>query len=72
MPIPGEWVMGEFSEWEEHFAWSPVKTISGERVWLRKVYRRNFLPSISVLPAKMPQYITKEKLVEMRLRGDNI
>jgi hypothetical protein len=26
--------------WTEVFAWMPVRTISGKRVWLKKVYRR--------------------------------
>lgn len=28
--------------WMEIFAWWPVKTISGKRVWLRKIYKRKF------------------------------
>ena len=28
-----------FSEWEEWFAWRPVK-VKGKRVWLKKVFRR--------------------------------
>lgn len=29
----------EVGEWEEWFAWHPVK-LHGKRVWLKKVYRR--------------------------------
>lgn len=28
--------------WMEVFAWLPVKTIGGKRVWLQKVYKRKF------------------------------
>lgn len=28
--------------WREVFAWLPVKTISGKRVWGCKVYKRRF------------------------------
>lgn len=28
--------------WMEVFAWWPVKTIGGKRVWLRKIYKRKF------------------------------
>lgn len=28
--------------WMEVFAWLPVKTIGGKRVWLSKVYKRKF------------------------------
>jgi len=26
--------------WEEWFAWRPVKLLDGNRVWLKKIYRR--------------------------------
>lgn len=28
--------------WTEVFAWFPVKTISGKRIWLRKIYKQRF------------------------------
>ena len=28
--------------WRPWFAWRPVKTISGQRVWLRRIYKRRF------------------------------
>jgi len=28
--------------WMEVFAWLPIKTIGGKRIWLRKVYKRKF------------------------------
>jgi hypothetical protein len=30
----------EIEPWQLWFAWRPVKTISGERIWFKKVYRR--------------------------------
>ena len=30
----------EWRKWEPWFAWRPVRTISDDRMWLRKVYRR--------------------------------
>ena len=29
-----------YSLWQDHRAWRPVTTISGRRVWLKRVYRR--------------------------------
>lgn len=28
--------------WREIYAWFPVKTITGKRVWMEKVYKRKF------------------------------
>lgn len=39
-----------FSEWEEWFAWRPVKTEQGHRAWLRKTHRRRVLPPIWFVP----------------------
>jgi len=30
----------EIMPWNIWFAWHPVKTVSGERIWLKKIYRR--------------------------------
>ena len=30
----------EVMPWNIWFAWRPVTTINGERVWLKKIYRR--------------------------------
>lgn len=29
--------------WQRWFAWRPVTTVSGERVWLKKIYRRQIV-----------------------------
>ena len=30
----------EYTKWEKWFAWKPVKTLSGNKVWLKTIYRR--------------------------------
>lgn len=30
----------EVMPWQYWFAWRPVKTISGERIWFKKIFRR--------------------------------
>jgi hypothetical protein len=39
-PIGNVYRMIDAGPWEIWFAWRPVKTVTGERVWLKKVYRR--------------------------------
>ncbi len=39
-PIGNVWRKIEIEPWKLWFAWRPVKTVSGERVWLKKIYRR--------------------------------
>ena len=29
-----------YSDWKKYFAWTPVTTITGKRVWLKKIYTR--------------------------------
>ena len=29
-------------QWREAFAWMPVTTVTGKRVWLRKIYKQRF------------------------------
>ena len=31
---------GRYERWESWFAWRPVTTASGERLWWRKIYRK--------------------------------
>ena len=31
-----------FSPWRTWFAWRPVRTVAGQLVWLRKIYRRAY------------------------------
>jgi hypothetical protein len=31
----------EVSTWQLWFAWRPVKTLGGERIWSKRIYRRS-------------------------------
>lgn len=72
MPIPEKISLstGDATKWHTWFAWFPVRTIDGRRAWMRRIYRRDFYPAMPQLPGKIVQYVTFEKLVEMRLAGD--
>lgn len=39
-PIGNVYRKIEVESWRLWFAWRPVKTVNGERVWLKKVYCR--------------------------------
>ena len=39
-PIGNVWRKIEIESWQIWFAWRPVNTVSGERVWFKKIYRR--------------------------------
>ena len=30
----------QYTDWQKWFAWKPVKTISGKKVWFKKIYKR--------------------------------
>jgi hypothetical protein len=32
-----------YSNWESHFAWLPKKTINGQWIWFKTIYRREYL-----------------------------
>ena len=35
--------------WQKHFAWLPVVTVSGNRVWLKKIFKRKqYLRAIAI------------------------
>lgn len=42
-PIGSIWRKIEILPWHIWFAWRPVKTVSGEYVWLKKIYRRGIV-----------------------------
>lgn len=63
-----------YSRWDETFAWLPVKTLGGERVWLTRVFRRkrtllNDIPQFPVKALDKVQYATFEEIVERKLKG---
>ena len=39
-PIGNVYRKIEVKPWQIWFAWRPVTTINGERIWLKKIYRR--------------------------------
>jgi hypothetical protein len=39
-PIGNVYRKIEVMPWHIWFAWRPVATVSGERIWLKKIYRR--------------------------------
>ena len=39
-PIGNVWRKVEVEPWRPWFAWHPITTKAGKRVWLEKVYRR--------------------------------
>ena len=38
----------EVMPWQSWFAWRPVKTISGERVWGKKIFRRQVISYVDM------------------------
>ena len=36
-PLPTD---AQYTDWKKWFAWKPVKLLSGKRVWLQKIYKR--------------------------------
>jgi hypothetical protein len=42
---------GIFSPWKEHFAWWPVLSEQGDRIWLRHTWRRRFYAAVWFDPA---------------------
>lgn len=52
--------------WCEVFAWLPVKTVSGNRVWLKKIYKRRVRVEWgSIYSMKMVQYATDFDILRM-------
>jgi len=39
-PIGNVYRKIEVEPWKIWFAWRPITTVTGERVWLKKIYRR--------------------------------
>jgi hypothetical protein len=39
-PIGNVWRKIEIEPWQIWFAWRPVKTVTGEQIWFKKIYRR--------------------------------
>lgn len=66
----------EYSKWEKIFAWLPIKTVSGQTVWCKYVYRRQRKP-IGWNPPHYPpkdatkfEYETIENIIARKLSGE--
>lgn len=62
-----------YSKWKPWFAWRPVETISGHRVWCRLIYRRYVMNDIrfeesmgEMISSKHYQYGTEFDLLTKR------
>ena len=38
----------EVMPWQTWFAWRPVRTISGERIWFKKIFRRQVVSYVDM------------------------
>lgn len=38
----------EVMPWHNWFAWRPVRTVGGERVWFKKIYRRQIVSYVDM------------------------
>ena len=63
----------EYTPWIKWFAWKPVILLSGNRVWLQKVYKRE--RSVQWVPPAFPEgsfdrieYSRWEDIMENKLR----
>ena len=64
----------KYTKWKKKFAWRPIKTLSGEKVWLKYVYKRHRI--VEWTPPQFPpkafdtiQYETIENIIERKLTG---
>jgi hypothetical protein len=83
MPIPGENVNDYiysaenliYTAWKKRFAFFPVTTVKGNKVWLRVLYTR--MRKHRMEPPQFPvgsltkrQWATMDEIIEMRLLGE--
>jgi hypothetical protein len=54
-------------DWQRVFAWLPVRTISGERVWLQRVYRGTY----NSISGQGYEYATLVDLIKLHERKKN-
>jgi len=57
-------------DWKECFAWKPVTTLGGERVWLTKVYKRTRV-TLESAPYTTTEYATLLDVLSGRFTIDN-
>lgn len=65
-----------YTPWRKVFAWKPIKTVSGDKVWFRYVYTRDRI--VAWTPPQFPpdafnrkEYETEERLIMRKLSGEN-
>ena len=65
-----------YTKWERVFAWLPKKTVGGEKIWLKYLYKRNRM--VEWTPPQFPpkafdrvEYETIEMVLMRRLSGEN-
>ena len=63
-----------YTEWQKWFAWKPVKTMTGEKVWLRTIYRRQRTvpwtpPNFPVDALNQTQYAEWETILNLKMRN---
>lgn len=64
----------QYTEWKKWFAWKPVKTMTGEKVWLRTIYRRRRTvpwtpPNFPVDALNQIQYAEWETILNLKMRN---
>lgn len=64
----------KYTKWQKVFAWRPIKTVGGERVWLKYVYKRK--RHVEWTPPQFPpkafdriEYETIENVITKTLSG---
>jgi hypothetical protein len=63
-----------YSEWQEKFAWFPVRARNGKILWLRKVFVRDIqvsLDTISIIKFSR-EYDTHNQIFLEKLAGKNV
>ena len=63
----------QYTEWVKWFAWKPVITMSGKKVWLKTIYKRQRTvpwtpPTFPVDGLNQTQYAEWETILNMKMR----
>lgn len=63
----------QYSEWQRTFAFTPKKTLSGKRVWLKYIYKRQrrYLLKPFAEYSTQTQYATLDQVLARRLTGED-
>lgn len=56
----------EFSQWEICFAWKPVKTVFGKKIWLKRCFKRTITHRYLIIKDKVyNEYATAFDLLKL-------